>query len=216
LLLEAQVLDAVLLLQDLLVALGELLPERDVLAVERELLLLPADPLLLLLLRDAPLLQVPFLLLALRQELAVALFLELGLALLLTRFLGRGRLLPVLLRRLAFAGLLLLLLLQLLLPDLLLPALVGAVGPALLLFLELRLAFALFLLLLPLLFLLFLGSLLGSRGSSACGAGGGGAWLTACSAERASTEPRSVVKTNVRASVFIAGYSRLGLAPING
>ena len=50
LLLEAQVLDALLLAQDLRVALGEFFPQRDVLAVERQLLFLLLDPCLLLLL----------------------------------------------------------------------------------------------------------------------------------------------------------------------
>ena len=50
LLLEAQVLDAILLAQDLRVALSQFFPQRDVLAVERQLLFLLADPFLLLLL----------------------------------------------------------------------------------------------------------------------------------------------------------------------
>ena len=50
LLLEAQVLDTILLAQDLRVALSQVFAQLDVLAVERQLLFLPADPFLLLLL----------------------------------------------------------------------------------------------------------------------------------------------------------------------
>ena len=64
LLLEAQVLDALLLAQDLGIALRQLFAQRNVLAVERQLLFLLADTLLLLRLRDALLLLLSLLLLA--------------------------------------------------------------------------------------------------------------------------------------------------------
>ena len=50
LLLEAQVLDTILLAQDMRVALGQVFAQLDVLPVERQLLFLLADPFLLLLL----------------------------------------------------------------------------------------------------------------------------------------------------------------------
>ena len=62
LLLETEVLDAVLLTQDLGVALRELFSQSNVLAIERQLLLLLANSFLLLLLRKALLLLLPLLL----------------------------------------------------------------------------------------------------------------------------------------------------------
>ncbi len=83
LLLEAQVLDALLLTQDLRVALSQFFPQRYVLAVERQLRLLPADAFPLLLLCDTSLLELPLLLLSFQLELLVLLFLLLHLSLLL-------------------------------------------------------------------------------------------------------------------------------------
>ena len=74
-------LDALLLAQDLRVALGELFAQRDVLAVDRQLLLLLLDPRLLFLLRNALLLQLLLLLRALLLDLAFLLLLLLDLAL---------------------------------------------------------------------------------------------------------------------------------------
>ena len=62
--LETQVLDALLLAQDLGIALRQFFAQRNILAIERQLLLLLANTLLLLLLRDALLLLLSLLLCA--------------------------------------------------------------------------------------------------------------------------------------------------------
>ena len=61
-LLETQVLDALLLAQDLRIALRQLFAQSNILAIQCQLLLLPANTLLLLLLRDSLLLLLSLLL----------------------------------------------------------------------------------------------------------------------------------------------------------